>query len=216
MRTTPSNSTPLWISLVAIGMAAIVLVGLLRTVLGAATTGSSGVDDVSARLDAVLTRHEALQEKHQARFDGRSVFFKPILPRIERAPVVREPVQPRPEVDEDPAPPPPPPPPRTYQGPGVVGFDPSFVYFDNGLRIRIGQEAEGIEVRGVNPPWHAQLAYRGWEGEVPIFTRDWEEKILQGTEAFEAVKSGSGSPVGASRFRSDRTRGRPVRGGPPE
>ena len=73
-------NTPLVVSLTAIVLAAIVALWQLPPVLGATITPRPGDDPMQAKMDQYLTAHQEDLVAYRARFDGRSLFFKPNPP----------------------------------------------------------------------------------------------------------------------------------------
>lgn len=107
-------------------------------------------------------RFAAAFDGRLAQFRGRSMFFLP------------------------PEPPPPPPPPSeptehgsgpqskptSYAGPAIIAMVNDTVWFDDGRRLDLGEDdAAGLVVMSINPPWSARLRWNGVEFEVPLFDR---------------------------------------------
>lgn len=124
------------------------------------TIARADTDDLTKpRLD----RFNADLEQHVARVDGRSLFFIPARPPPPRPP------DPPPIVT---GPPGPPPPPSTYAGPAVIASVYDTVWFENGERVQLGEEAAGVKVLAIQAPWTVTLLWRGIEFSVPLFARD--------------------------------------------
>jgi hypothetical protein len=173
------NGPAIWSGLLVL-LAAVFVIGALVPV--AAALLRPGLDDreVAEEFDRLIGEHEQAQTSYVARFDGRSVFFKP--------PPLRDPTPPR-VVRQDPTPPPPPPPPvdtgpepppENYTGPSIRGFWGDEVWFHGDLRVKVGEEKDGVKVLEVNPPWSARIAYARGEYDVPLFERAMEQ-LLAGT-----------------------------------
>jgi hypothetical protein len=151
------------VSAIALGWAAVVLVGELPSILGAtfAPTASSVEQEP---FKAALDDHQALVENSRKRFDGRSMFFAPPAPRPPRpkVPERTEPVTP-------PPPPPPPPPPATYTGPKPRGVLGDVVFFENDTRIRKGESSGGVTVLEIRSPYEVKLAHSRGEYVVSVW-----------------------------------------------
>jgi hypothetical protein len=112
-----------------------------------------------------MTGHEDSLATYRARFDGRSVFFKPDQPRPDMPERRPDPTPTRIEVplSDIPATP------SSYTGPTIRALLGDTVWFHGGLRVAAGEEAEGVRVISVNAPWSATVAYAGGEYDVPLF-----------------------------------------------
>ncbi len=157
-------SRPLLLSTVGLVVAGIVLVVPLPGLLAAMFTTSIGDDSAGENMQAYLTAHDRDLATYRERFEGRSLFFRP------QAPPRPAPKQTTKEKPDD-VPPPPPSIPRTYGGPAVIAVIGDQVWFkskDN-LKLRVGEEGDGVKVLATNPPWTVKLAYAGGEYDVPVF-----------------------------------------------
>lgn len=137
--------------------------------------------DVVADSQAVtlLEKHNEYALVDIARFNGRSAFFKPIpIPRPipEYVPPPPEDKPKPPEEMEDPGPPPPP---ATYMGPPLIAiigdeawFRGSGSGFDAVIRLRSGQEKNGLTLVGTEEPTMAMVQYRGGDYTIPLFTTE--------------------------------------------
>jgi hypothetical protein len=175
-------------SVIAIAIAAIVLAGSAWSAISAIFIGANGAQEPSDRIAQLVQEHRDDIELYRARIDGRSAFFRP--PPRRSSPPPPPPPPPSDDVEEveeevEPPPPPPPPPPpvpNDYNGPPVLYVLGDMVVFrssspgEAGLRIRVGQKRNGIDVVAVMPPRSVRLGYQpdGFERaefDVPIF--DW-------------------------------------------
>jgi hypothetical protein len=180
-------------SLVAIGLVAIALIVMLLPVLRAVML--PGVDDVAPeeRVAQLLTEHEKEVMRYRARFDGRSIFFTP--PQPTPPPPPRTPREPRPTIpqvvieDETPDEPDAPQRPDRYPGPNIRAVIGDEVWFFGDIRVKAGEEKNGIEVLSVNGPWGATVVYQGFEWEVGFF----EHFTLEEAEDGVATLSGRAS-----------------------
>lgn len=153
-------------TLIGLGAIAIAIVSLLITVPSLASAiFATGPDSQSyqSNLSALLINHEEDLDAYLDRFEGRSLFFKPIpytAKVIAKAPEsAPKTVDPKPLV-----------PPRTYTGPKVIGVFGDEVWFRDNLKIRVGEEGKGVKVLQNNAPWTVKLAHRGGEYDVAIFS----------------------------------------------
>jgi hypothetical protein len=176
-------------SVAALALAAIVLLAGAWSAVSAMFINANDRQDPSDRIAQLVAEHEEEISLHQARFNGRSAFFRP-PPR--RDPTPPPPPPPKVEVEEEeekeveeevevePPPPPPPPVPSEYEGPPVLYVLGDMVVFrpsspgEPGKRIRIGQERNGIDIVSVDPPRSIRVGYQpeGYdraEFNVPIF-----------------------------------------------
>ncbi len=157
----------------SIVLAVVVVAVQLPTVLAAVFGSGMGKDEPQEVLAKLMDEHDKEMSTYQARFNGRSLFFKPPAP-APRRPVVTPP----PDENPTPPPPPPPPPPSTvYTGPSVVAILGDEVWFrapragESSLRIRVGDQREGITVLAANAPWSVRLGYERGEYDIELFKR---------------------------------------------
>jgi hypothetical protein len=165
MRTQPTlNSPQVWSLLFIIAAGAAVLLAL-PPVLGALFSPGTSETAVDEKFAALMADHEDALATYQARFDGRSVFFPPPSPAPQAPVRVSTPKQPEPDqpVIETPVIP------HTYTGPSIRALLGDTVWFHGGLRLAVGEEAEGVEVLSVDAPWSARVAYAGGEYDVSLF-----------------------------------------------
>jgi hypothetical protein len=199
MRTQPTLNGPQVWSLLFIIAAVLAVVLALPSVLGALFSPGTGDAAVDEKFAALMADHEDALATYQARFDGRSVFFPPPLPAPPRAtPKPRpEPKENKEPVIETPSIP------RNYTGPSIRALLGDTVWFHGGLRLAVGEEAEGVEVLSVNAPWSARVAYGGGEYDVSLFEN--LTPFFQDPNA----PAGSVSPPGLIDAESDADRGVP-------
>ena len=165
-------------------------VGMIAAPMVVATFIRPGeASDINQEFHRALLAHSDAVSLHARRFDGRSAFHpafnpnpEPVQPLVDEestiivehetddsvAPVVEE---------SEPA----------YTGPAVIGCDGFAVYFENDIRIRIGDEdsTHRITVVSANMPWSVHLIQGDWEGDQPLFERAWESTLHRGTAAFD-------------------------------
>lgn len=191
------------VSALALGWAAVALVGELPSMLGATfAPTSSSVEQEPFR--AALDDHQKLVEDSRKRFDGRSMFFAPPAPRPPRPKVPErvEPVTP-------PPPPPPPPPPATYTGPKPRGVLGEVVFFENETRIKKGESSGGVTVLEIRSPYEVKLGHARGEYVVSVWgerndrvfkTNPFPKTSIPGIVAadgkMDGVDSRGGTPVG--------------------
>lgn len=191
------------VSALALGWAAVVLVGELPSMLGATfSPTSSSVEQEPFK--TALDDHQKLVEDSRKRFDGRSMFFPPPAPRPPRPKVPErvEPVTP-------PPPPPPPPPPASYTGPKPRGVLGDVVFFENDTRIKKGESSGGVTVLEIRNPYEVKLAHARGEYVVSVWgerndrvfkTNPFPKTSIPGIVAadgkMDGVDSRGGTPVG--------------------
>jgi hypothetical protein len=164
---------PLTWSLLFITAVVVMLLVQLPSVMRAGFAPGVSNVDVSERLAAMMTEHDNHQTAYRDRFNGRSVFFKPKRPPAPRpprstTPIVRAP-DPTPTVPTEPSAPTAP---STYRGPAIMAIVGNQVWFEGDLRLTVGdEEVDGVEVKGVNAPWSATVAYNGFDFDVDLFQR---------------------------------------------
>ena len=162
-----SVNTPLIASIVALAVGVIVMGSQLPQLMGSVLTPRLKEDPTRARLADYMAAHEDDLATYQARFEGRSLFFKPKPPRPPRPEL--------PRVVEKDEPPPPPParsgPPATYGGPSILFVLGNEVWFHDGLRLAVGEQDKGVSVISADPPWSVRLGYADGEYDLEIFKR---------------------------------------------
>jgi hypothetical protein len=174
-------SRPLITSLVALAVTALILVGVLFPPLAVAMF-TPGVQENQPQheIARLVKQHDAQVALYRDRFDGRSVFFNP--------PAIRKPTPPpaprddTPIVKSEPSQPSgPPPAPRNYRGPTPTAIIGDEVHFVGDLRLKVGEEGDGVKVVSVDPPWSAELSYSGGTYTVPLFESVGDSLFDQGT-----------------------------------
>lgn len=176
MNSRMTSNAPLITSIAAIGII-VLIAGTMLPPLFAATFGSSASgQDPSEQIAMHIDRHNQLRTEYEARFNGRSVFFRPQPPPPPPRVVERPREEPTPRRDPTPREPPPEPgPPETYQGPPVSIVLGDQVMFQGGSArgpgtwIGVGEEKIGIEVLATNAPRSVTVRYQRGEYEVPVF-----------------------------------------------
>jgi len=154
---------PLLLSVVCVGIAAVVLFVPLPGLLAAMFTGGLGQDGAASDMQAHLADHETDLETYRQRFDGRSLFSRPPAPPLKVVQKIE------PTEDKIELPKPDPIVPLLYAGPHVIGIIGDQVWFKDDLRLRVGEEGSGVTVLASNPPWTVRLAHEGGEYDVPVF-----------------------------------------------
>ncbi len=168
-------SRPMIAAAVALGLAALIVLYQVPQVFGALFAPGPGDDVTLATFAEYLERHAADAEAYRSRFDGRSLFYQPVRPKAAAGPpkvAVKEP-----EPEEAPAPPPIA---TRYTGPSilyVIGDEVGFHGTDRPIRVRVGEERDGLRVIAANPPWSVTVGYSGGTYEVEILSR--ESRILE-------------------------------------
>ncbi len=160
-------NTTLLVNIAAIVVATVVFAANMPTLLGAILSPRLGDDKTVSLLSQYLAVHDTDLEQYQQRFNGRSVFFKPIPPRRE----LRLPPPPVEIVKGPTGPPPPPPIPEQYTGPSIVFVLGNEVWFTDGLKLSVGEEGQGVKVLSCDPPWTVRLAHAGGEYDIVLLER---------------------------------------------
>ncbi|MCZ6852117.1 MAG: hypothetical protein O7F17_10800 [Planctomycetota bacterium] len=160
-------NTTLLVNIAAIAVATVVFAANMPMLLGAALSPRLGDEKTVSLLSQYLAVHDTDLVQYQQRFNGRSVFFKPIPPR----PKLRPPPAPVEIVKAPPEPPPPPPIPEEYTGPSIVFVLGNEVWFTDGLTLSVGEEDQGVKVLSCDPPWTVRLAHAGGEYDVVLLER---------------------------------------------
>ncbi len=160
-------NTPLMSSIAALSIAFIVLVAQLPALVAAVLTPSLEGDPTGERLVEYLERHHEDVAVYTARFNGRSLFFKPKAP----PPPPKARVVDRTREEEPPPPLPPSGPPKSYPGPSILFVLGDEVWFHTGLRLSVGEEQDGVKVISSDPPWTVRLGHSGGEYDIELFRR---------------------------------------------
>ena len=166
---------PLGKSLISLVIIVVFLCYLTSTILSPILNTSQEVKETQT--DSLIEQHADYIAVDIARFNGRSAFFKPIRKPKTRE-VVRGPVTPL-------LPPPPPPTfsepeaPPTYMGPpliAIIGEEAWFRGSGSGInaviRIKIGEEKEGIFLESTAEPAMAIVGYRRGVYEIDLFSHE--------------------------------------------
>lgn len=161
MTIAPPKLSPMSWAALALGGAALVVVALQGSKLvRAVLMPSAGVGDVRKAVEEQAQRHAAAFDPHMAQIRGRQLFLMPApAPVAEVEEPVDEPIT-EPRV------------PTVYAGPSVVAMINDAVWFSNGARIAKGEMDGDIKVVDIDPPWSAQVEWRGSEFTVKLFDRD--------------------------------------------
>jgi hypothetical protein len=139
--------------------------------------GQSSSTISSSASDLLLDQYEANLQKDIDRFNGRSPFFKAIS--IARY----TPPTPPPVRRDDPPDVPdqivdtgPPPPPSRYMGPTLIAIIGNEAWFrspgsglDAVLRIKVGEETQGVKVISTKAPSVVTVEHRGGVYPIPLF-----------------------------------------------
>jgi hypothetical protein len=162
-------------SLAAVAVIVLFCIYTISTIGASLLTGSEALKP-DTQSDSLIEKHNEFALLDIARFNGRSAFFKPI-PRP-RTPTPREPVPRDPDpIEQEPEVVTPPKPPQTYMGPPLIAiigdeawFRGSGSGFDAVIRLRSGQEKNGLMLVGTEEPTFALVQHRGGDYTLPLFT----------------------------------------------
>jgi hypothetical protein len=188
---TPSLLT----SLLALLVGLLVLLVYVPGLIGAAVKPAARGEDPSDVVAQLMEDHDREFEQYRERFLGRSFFFTPPAPPRPAPPprpVVKR--DPPPRVDPQPVETGPPPPPPDYTGPSVIMVIGNEVWFkpmladENTMRVRVGEERNGLRVLEANPPWSVRLGHKGGEYDVSIFEKRGIEVLEGGGESTATPK----------------------------
>ncbi len=187
-------NVPLVASVIAIAYASLVMVAQLSELAGAVLTPRPGEDPTQARIDAYLAEHADGMNTYRARFDGRSLFFKPKRPPPPPRPVVER----TSPVERPSTPLPDPGPPMTYGGPSIRFVVGDEVWFHDGVHASVGETVNDVTIIASDPPWTVTLGYAGGEYPIELFERkelfrDQPNKTSSAT--FPGLKSVRSEPV---------------------
>jgi hypothetical protein len=131
-----------------------------RSVVGPGITTTAGPGDAKD----LAQLHDAAFANYMAQWDGRSVMIIPGAPPApikEPDPIAQDTGPKTPVV------------PSSYDGPAIIAMVMDTVWFSDGLKLSVGDEAkEDVEVVEVLAPWEAILKWKGKEFTVPLFARD--------------------------------------------
>ena len=166
------NQSFAW-SLGSLALIATILVFTLPSVFAAAMSSNPEELQASTQLDSHLGKHREALDLYQDRFNGRSVFFTPNKTKAPYVPLpVVEQKAPQTSRTEKVRTPPKP---TIYTGPTLMAILGDEVWLKNSnrndspLRVRVGEEKDGVEILEVNPPWSVKVRYQTVEFVVPLF-----------------------------------------------
>lgn len=167
---------PMGWSLTAIAVIVLFCIYAISTVGAPLLTGSGELTS-NTQSDSLIEKHNEFALLDIARFNGRSAFFKPI-PRPRKTPKYVPPIPREPDPEErEPEEPKPPKPPQTYMGPPLIAiigdeawFRGSGSGFEAVIRLRSGEEKNGLMLVGTEEPTFAMVQHRGGDYTLPLFT----------------------------------------------
>jgi len=155
---------PLLISAASILAAAVVVAAQLPALAQAVFSRGLHEDPVRAKLAGHLLGHKDDHQKYVQRFNGRSLFNKPVPPKQNI--VVRDVPPPPPKETSGPAGPP-----SSYGGPPIMFVLGDEVWFRNGLTLSVGEEGQGVKVIAADPPWKVTLGHGGGQYDIELFKK---------------------------------------------
>ncbi len=155
-------------------------------------------DPIDPQTQQYIEKHATVASVDIERFNGRSAFFQP-LRTVRAAPPPPPPPIPStaPTPPEDPGPPPPP---AVYSGPtliAIIGDEAWFrgtgSGFDSVIRIRVGEEKNGISLISTSEPSSIIVGYRNGKYPLDLFTHEEpffaaEATVAPPPEFFEEVE----------------------------
>jgi hypothetical protein len=117
----------------------------------------------AAEVNGEVGVHAAALDRYRRMIDGRSFYVKPPRPvRRPTRPIL--PTVPDEPEERDPTP-------TRYGGPEIIALVGDAVWFDNDMRLAVGEQQGDLEVVAVRAPWHATLRWKGGEFVEPLFDR---------------------------------------------
>lgn len=128
--------------------------------------------------DSLISQHDIYVAIDIARFNGRSAFFKPIrkAPPPKRHEPIPEPPEEIPTRVVDPTPLPPDP---EYRGPPLIAIIGEEAWFrgtgtgiDSVIRLKIGEEDNGLTLVATAEPATATVRYRRGEYQIDLFSHE--------------------------------------------
>jgi hypothetical protein len=149
---------------VLIAAAVIVVMISASGLVAAIATPGAGAEVAAATREREAGEYSRALDTHRARFDGRSLLFIPGPPP--------PPPPPPTVVVENDQPPPPPPPPSSYGGPKLIGMVNGAAWFEDGLKLGPGESKGDVRVVRLDPPWDAEIEWKGIPFTVSLFARD--------------------------------------------
>ncbi len=153
------------LALLTLGCAAVAVLVSSRHLVSAFSTPAARPPAAGAADQQRKQQYAAAIDRHLLQVDGRSLFFIPSAP---------PPPPPPPPPPRSDGPPPPPPPPARYGGPTIIAMLNDAVWFDNGVKLEVGEssESDSVKVVRLNAPWSAVVEWRGIEFTVDLFKKD--------------------------------------------
>jgi hypothetical protein len=129
--------------------------------------GSSSSMSASSTTETLLKQHDDYLAMNIARFNGRSAFFKPIRIAVAPPPPQQQEKNDTPMVPDEIIIPGPPPAPSRYMGPALIAIIGEEAWFkgsgtgpDAVLRIKTGEESEGVKVLSTSAPSIVTVEHR--------------------------------------------------------
>jgi len=143
-------------------------------------------EDSENKTASLVNKYDHYVAVDIARFNGRSAFFQPIRIAAPPPPIPRDPVPP-PDPEKELAPPVPvgpPPAPATYMGPPLIAIIGDEAWFrgsgsgpDAVIRLRAGEEQNGLKLVKTTPPAMVIVQHR--TGEYPLNLFNHEEPFFR-------------------------------------
>lgn len=155
-------------SLLAIGVAALLVLFGLATLITAAVGGGTGGITPEKDVSKLVAAHKEQQKVYIDRINGRSAFYKPTPPvqpkpqeKVEPKPIVN-PEPPKPTIDP------------TYRGPSprfrvgdTVWFAPPSAT-EKPFAVSVGESDHGVKLLAVKSSWTIRVGYKGGEYDVDL------------------------------------------------
>jgi hypothetical protein len=188
---------PFLISAAAILVAAIVVAVQLPALSQAIFSHGLQEDPVQARVAGHLKGHKDDHLKYVQRFNGRSLFNKPLPPRTTQVATAPRAIEKTEPVKVETGPPP------SYGGPAVMFVLGNEVWFRNGLTLSVGEEGQGVKVIAADPPWKVTLGHSGGQYDIELFKKidlfkDNKPRAQRDFPGLKPAPQGAAIPAGRS------------------
>lgn len=168
---------PLGWSIVSIAIISVFSIYAFVAMLSPFLTGGSP-EELESKTASLVERYDEYVAIDIARFRGRSAFFKPIR-KPKPTPTTPPPPKDVPEPEDVIIDPGPPPPPRDYMGPDLIAIIGDEAWFRSGgtgfgsvIRLKVGEEQDGLKVVSTTAPSVVNVEYRRGEYSIDLFTSD--------------------------------------------
>lgn len=169
-----------WVAFVFLLIALFLVIGGVVRVISSLSVSGSDLEQAAMSQNESVAKFKESFDNPLKQIAGRTLFHRPVEPREPEA------------VKEEPKNDGPAPPPTRYAGPAIIAMIDKTVFFDDGRRLSVGDEADGgLEVVEPRGPWSAVVRWRGVEFEVQLFERTTHDFLKQEPEPKTEAESES-------------------------